>query len=70
MDMMKKLTLGGVAVCGGLFGINLILHATHEHGHEQPAYPYMKIRGKAFPWDAEDCDLFDMECKRKWKASH
>jgi hypothetical protein len=41
-----------------------------EHGHheEGPKPDYMHIRNKAFPWECEDCDLFDMPCWKKCKA--
>lgn len=37
---------------------------SHEHHHEAPAYPHLRIRHKAFPWTASDCALFDLDCKK------
>ncbi len=35
--------------------------ATHAHGHDDHVtYPHMKVRRKAFPWAASDCDFFDL----------
>ena len=43
-----------------------ILFEEHGHGHSHGPMPdYMKIRTKAFPWECEDCTLFDTEC---WAA--
>jgi hypothetical protein len=38
------------------------------HHHDGPLPDYMKIRNKAFPWECEDCDLFDTACWKKCKA--
>ncbi|KAG6962420.1 hypothetical protein JG687_00007154 [Phytophthora cactorum] len=41
-------------------------HLSHEHHEEEtPAYPYLKMRTKPFPWPESDCDLLDRECRRK-----
>ncbi|KAG1711602.1 hypothetical protein DVH05_008850 [Phytophthora capsici] len=41
-------------------------HLSHEHhDEEKPAYPYLKMRTKPFPWPESDCDLLDSECRRK-----
>jgi hypothetical protein len=37
-----------------------------HHGHEDEIKrEYMKIRTKQYPWECDDCDLFDTKC---WKA--
>ncbi|KAE8902821.1 hypothetical protein PF005_g14931 [Phytophthora fragariae] len=45
-------------------------HLSHEH-HEKdtPAYPYLKMRTKPFPWAESDCDLLDSECRAKARAA-
>lgn len=35
------------------------LSQEHEHGEEVPAYPYLRIRSKEFPWG--DSGLFETE---------
>jgi cytochrome c oxidase subunit 6a len=41
-----------------------------EHGHreEGPLPEYMGIRNKEFPWQCDQCDLFDLKCWKKCKA--
>merc|ERR1712071_336301 len=37
-----------------------------DHPHAHPTeVDYMKIRNKPFPWECEDCGLFDLKC---WEA--
>ena len=43
---------------------------SHEHGHEMPKYPYVHYMAKPFPWKEKDCNLFDLDCKAKWRAAH
>lgn len=60
--------MGGLCLVLGAY--NFVAHFTHEHEHgEHIPYSYMKLRTKPFPWAATDCDLFDLECKRKFKAA-
>ncbi len=42
-----------------------ILFGHHDHGHEGLNPEYMKIRTKQFPWECEDCELFNGKC---WEA--
>ena len=68
MELMKKATAGGVMLVGVLCVVNVGIHMSHEHGHEQPAYPYLKIYNKPFPWKENKCNLFDLDCKAKFRA--
>ncbi|CAH9110759.1 unnamed protein product [Cuscuta epithymum] len=44
----EKITYGGIVACTILAGV--ILSKGHPHHDEPPAYPYMHIRNKEFPW--------------------
>eukprot|EP00521_Asterionellopsis_glacialis_P017046 CAMPEP_0195291332 /NCGR_PEP_ID=MMETSP0707-20130614/7704_1 /TAXON_ID=33640 /ORGANISM="Asterionellopsis glacialis, Strain CCMP134" /LENGTH=138 /DNA_ID=CAMNT_0040351637 /DNA_START=40 /DNA_END=456 /DNA_ORIENTATION=+ len=44
------------------------LFADHPHEKEGPKPDYMAIRSKAFPWECEDCALFDPKCWKKCRA--
>eukprot|EP00944_MAST-04C_sp_MAST-4C-sp1_P014210 g14210.t1 len=69
METAKKACYAGAAIVGALCAINVIIHFNHEHGHEPPAYSYRRIRNKPMPWSEEDCDLFDLDCKAKFRAA-
>ena len=69
MQVATKACYAGGAVVGALCVINVIIHMNHEHAHEAPAYSYRKIRNKPMPWTEEDCDLFDLDCKAKFRAA-
>jgi len=47
---------------------DLLFGEEHGHADHGPQPDYMKIRNKAFPWECEDCDLFDMGCWKQCKA--
>merc|ERR1711862_290176 len=47
---------------------DILQHHDH-HAAEGPQPDYMKIRSKAFPWECDDCSLFDRECHRLCKAA-
>ena len=68
MELMKKATAGGVALVGVLCVINVGIHMSHEHSHGQPAFSYLKIYNKPFPWKENKCNLFDLDCKAKFRA--
>ena len=51
-----------------LSAVKDILFEEHPHPHEGAEPDYMHIRNKPFPWECEDCDLFDMACWKKCKA--
>lgn len=42
-----------------------VLFEEHQHRPEGPLPDYMKIRNKEFPWECEDCALFDSPCWKK-----
>lgn len=44
------------------FTFCMIKELSHEH-HHGPVYPHMRIRRKAFPWKAGDCEFFAFKCK-------
>lgn len=69
MELMKKATAGGVGVVAVLCVINVGIHMSHEHGHALPAYSYLKIYNKPFPWRENKCNLFDLDCKAKFRAA-
>ncbi|CAH2076157.1 unnamed protein product [Thlaspi arvense] len=44
----EKITYLGIASCTALAAY--VLSKGHHHGEDPPAYPYMHIRNKEFPW--------------------
>ena len=63
--MWKNISFGGIALCFALGAYEYKVHMDHHHGpkfeHESNAYPFRKMRTKAFPWSCPDCALFDSE---------
>eukprot|EP00559_Dactyliosolen_fragilissimus_P004714 CAMPEP_0184862212 /NCGR_PEP_ID=MMETSP0580-20130426/6702_1 /TAXON_ID=1118495 /ORGANISM="Dactyliosolen fragilissimus" /LENGTH=104 /DNA_ID=CAMNT_0027359969 /DNA_START=531 /DNA_END=845 /DNA_ORIENTATION=+ len=45
-----------------------IVLGEHAHRKEGPLPDYMNIRNKPFPWECEDCALFDQKCWDKCRA--
>ena len=46
-----------------------VLFGEHHHDHAHGPVPeYMKIRTKPFPWECDDCALFDQKCWDACKA--
>ena len=41
----------------------------HEHRPEGELPEYMGIRHKEFPWECDQCDLFDISCWKKCRAA-
>ena len=48
MEKWKKITIAGIIAFTALATYSL--SGEHEHFEESPAYPYMHIRNKEFPW--------------------
>lgn len=42
-----------------------LLLVEHPHRKEGPEPDYMRIRNKEFPWECEDCELFNGPCWKK-----
>ncbi|QDZ19324.1 putative subunit VIa of cytochrome c oxidase [Chloropicon primus] len=57
-NMWRNVTFVGLPIVGGL--TVYIFSQAHHHGHEQPAYSYLQIRNKDFPWGTGKENLFDM----------
>ncbi|KAJ8567388.1 hypothetical protein K7X08_019596 [Anisodus acutangulus] len=53
----EKITYAGIVGCTILAVINL--SKGHPHSDEPPAYPYMHIRNKEFPWGPDG--LFEVK---------
>ncbi|KAI3888662.1 hypothetical protein MKX03_027240 [Papaver bracteatum] len=53
----EKISYAGIAGCTA-FAV-WTLSKGHPHGEEQPAYPYMRIRNKEFPWGPDG--LFEVK---------
>jgi len=41
----------------------------HHHRKPDPLPDYMRIRNKPFPWECEDCELFNRKCWKECKAA-
>ena len=54
-------------LCPQLTPLFFVRNRHRDRDATQPTY--MKIRNKPFPWEASDCGLFDLECKRRYKAA-
>ncbi|KAK9820047.1 hypothetical protein WJX72_005459 [[Myrmecia] bisecta] len=55
MTKWKYVTFAAIPLCIVMAAYDLS-HGEH-HGHSRPAYPYLRIRSKEFPWG--DCGLFE-----------
>ncbi|GAA0174953.1 oxidase [Lithospermum erythrorhizon] len=53
----EKITYAGIVSCTILAVVNL--SKGHPHFDEQPAYPYLHIRNKEFPWGPDG--LFEVK---------
>ncbi|CAF2248759.1 hypothetical protein BRARA_H01738 [Brassica rapa] len=53
----EKITYLGIASCTALAAY--VLSKGHHHGEDPPAYPYMHIRNKEFPWGPDG--LFEVK---------
>lgn len=61
MKKWRNITFVAIPLCGMLAVYNLSGH--HEEGEESPAYSYLHIRNKDFPWGK--CGLFEFNCKEE-----
>jgi len=43
------------------------LFMDHPHAHATEV-DYMRIRNKPYPWECEDCGLFELDCWKKCRA--
>jgi hypothetical protein len=70
VELWTKISYGMVGLSGALTVVvgGIQLFGSHHH-HHAPAYPYLKMRLKPYPWKISDCNLFDMDCKRKAKMA-
>ena len=63
--LWKNISIGGIGLCFVVGAYEYKVHMDHHHGpkfeHENNAFPYRKIRAKAFPWSCPDCGLFESE---------
>ena len=59
------MVVGLVVPYTAFVGYKEMTHHHHEHG---PTYPHMKVRRKAFPWSANQCDFFEMQCHRDFAS--
>eukprot|EP00951_Prasinocladus_malaysianus_P025392 scaffold222552_cov49-Prasinocladus_malaysianus.AAC.2 len=57
----KNITMVAVPACMALSVY--FFSQPHDHFEEQPAYSYMHIRSKGFPWG--ECGLFESSCWKK-----
>lgn len=53
----EKITYAGIVCCTILAAINL--SKGHPHSEDPPAYPYLHIRNKEFPWGPDG--LFEVK---------
>ena len=57
MNKWRAVTFLAVPACAG-FGIYCFANMEHHHAEERPAYSYLRIGNKIFPWGG-DCGLFE-----------
>lgn len=51
-----------------LTSIKDIILNEHDHRKPGPEPDYMRIRNKPFPWECEDCELFNRDCWKQCRA--
>jgi hypothetical protein len=64
--MWKNITFAGIGLCFAVGAYEYKIHMDHHNSgvhfeHEKNAFPFRKIRAKAFPWTCSDCGLFESE---------
>ena len=58
-------------VCGPVVVLSIAKDlAFEEHAHRPhgPLPEYMGVRVKEFPWECDQCDIFDLDCWKKCRA--
>ncbi|GAB9468921.1 hypothetical protein Gpo141_00006218 [Globisporangium polare] len=72
-QMLRWTTISKAMIAGtGVFTVyNIFSHFGGDHGHheEHPAFAYLKLRNKPFPWEYSGCDLLDSHCKELARAA-
>jgi cytochrome c oxidase subunit 6a len=72
LDEMYKWIRISFMVAAPIVALSLakdIIFPDHPHRPDGELPEYMKIRNKSFPWECEDCDLFDLKCWRQCRAA-
>ncbi|GBG90548.1 hypothetical protein CBR_g50891 [Chara braunii] len=61
----RRVTAFAAVFCAG-FAVYTLYGASAHHSHkDKPAYEYLHVRNKEFPWGP--CGLFELDCKRSLK---
>lgn len=61
VTMWRNITCVMVPMCMGLFIYDFFIAPPEEHHEKPPAYPYLRIRNKDFPWG--NCALLEKDCE-------
>jgi hypothetical protein len=70
MARWTNISKGMMALTGAFTVVQVVAHFSGHHEHEAaPAYSYLKLRNKPFPWDYPQCDLLDSHCKELARAA-
>uniref|UniRef100_A0A6U3QIP8 Cytochrome c oxidase subunit n=2 Tax=Ditylum brightwellii TaxID=49249 RepID=A0A6U3QIP8_9STRA len=63
-----KISIMVAAPVSVLACIKDVLTIEHDHRKPGPEPDYMQIRTKPFPWECENCALFDLGCWKQCRA--
>lgn len=71
MIRWTQISKGMMALTSVMTVYNAVAHFSghHEHHDEAPAFAYLKLRNKPFPWEFSGCDLLDTHCKDLARAA-
>eukprot|EP00244_Chara_vulgaris_P000988 TRINITY_DN115_c0_g1_i3.p1 TRINITY_DN115_c0_g1~~TRINITY_DN115_c0_g1_i3.p1 ORF type:complete len:117 (-),score=4.11 TRINITY_DN115_c0_g1_i3:443-793(-) len=61
----RRVTAVAAVFCAGFSVYTLYGMSSHHSHKENPAYDYLHVRTKEFPWGP--CGLFELDCKQKLK---